>query len=132
MRLFLLKSCSFIPKLLFILRSTPLYNLNKLTVMDERLYDSLTSLLNIDLEQNMRKQISLPVKMGGFGIRSIKDLALHANLSSVYKSSRIMNISSPAPINPILTCPSTSNILTGRPLRPYNFSLKWLHLNVRT
>ena len=34
--------------------------------------------------------------MGGFGIRSLKDLALPAYLSSVYKSSRIMKIISPA------------------------------------
>ena len=93
---YLIKNCLFIPKLLFVLRSSPLYNLNKLDDMDKCLYDSLSSLLNISLDENKKKQISLPVKLGGFGIRSLKDLALPAFLSSSYGSSNIINIISPS------------------------------------
>ena len=81
---FLVKNCLFLPKLLFILRAAPLHNLNSLEDMDNCLYDGLSLLLNISLDATKRKQISLPVKFGGFGIRSLKDIALPAFLSSYH------------------------------------------------
>ena len=77
----IIKKCLFIPKLLFALRSSPLYNSNKLAEMDKCLYDSLSNILNIRLDENEMKQISLPVKFGEFGIWSLKDLALTSFLS---------------------------------------------------
>ena len=52
---FLIKICLFIPKLLFAFRSSPLYNSDKQAVMDKCLYDNLSYILNIRLdEKNMK------------------------------------------------------------------------------
>ena len=44
---FLLKNCLFIPKLIFILRSTPFHSSDKLVNIDTTLYKSVSSLMNM-------------------------------------------------------------------------------------
>ena len=92
---FLLKNCFAIPKLLFFLRSAPLFESNQLADMDRSLRTGLEHILNVDLSSNIWKQASLPVKMGGLGIRSFMDLATPAFISSYYKSKEIIDIISP-------------------------------------
>ena len=92
---YLIKNSLYIPKLLFILRSTPLYNSDKLVVLDKCLNDNISYVLNVGLDEKKMMQISLPVKFGGFGIRSLHVLALPAFLSSYYGDLNIMNSISP-------------------------------------
>ena len=92
---YIIKNSLYIPKLLFILRSTPLYNSEKLAVLDKCFYDNISVVLNVGLDEKKMMQISLPVKFGGFGIRSLHVLALPAFLSSYYGALNIMNTISP-------------------------------------
>ena len=54
--------------------------------------------LNIDLDERKWRQLTLPVKMGGFGIRSVTDIALPAFISSYHKSKETMDIITPSSI----------------------------------
>ena len=53
---------------------------------DELLHDTLESVLNITLSLNTWDQTTLPVSMGGLGIRKATRLASMAYLSSVFGS----------------------------------------------
>ena len=88
---YIIKNSLYIPKLLFILRSTPLFDSDKLAAFDKCLYDKISEVLNVVLDETKTMQISLPVKYGGFGIRSLNVLALPAFLSSYYGALNIMN-----------------------------------------
>ena len=94
---YLIKNRMYIPKLLFILRSTPLYNSEKLAVLDKCLYDNISYVLNVGLDEKNMMQIFLSVKFGRFGVRSLHVLALSAFLSSYYGALNIMNTISPPP-----------------------------------
>ena len=67
--------------------------------MDLTLRTGLEKILNVKMEPNIWKQASLPVKMGGLGIRSFHELSLPAFISSFYKSKDIMAIISPKTFN---------------------------------
>ena len=95
---FLLKDCLAIPKLLFFPRSAPLHESHKLLDLDTILKNGLTKVLNIDLDERKWRQLTLPVKMGGFGIRSVTDIALPAFISSYHKSKETMDIITPSSI----------------------------------
>ena len=87
---FLLKSSFSIPKLIYILRSSPCFNYPELLAKyDDLLYSSLESICNIRLDTDARKQASLPVALGGLGLGSESVLAVCGYLSSVGSSSRL-------------------------------------------
>ena len=87
---FLLKSSFSIPKLLYILRSSPCLNYPELLAKyDDILYSSLESICNIRLDIDARKQASLPAALGGLGLGSASVLAICGYLSSVGSSSRL-------------------------------------------
>ena len=46
-------------------------------------FDALKAILNVDLDDVIWKQATLPVSSGGLGVRLATDLALPAFLSSV-------------------------------------------------
>ena len=78
----LLKNSLAMPKLLYILRTSPCANYSLLHKFDRILRAGLESVLNIQLSDEQRKQASLPVHMGGLGIRSAYMLAPSAFLAS--------------------------------------------------
>ena len=83
--LFLLKSCFSIPKLTYFIRSAPTFKaMDVLKLYDEKIKQTLQSILNVELKENAWHQSSLPVKRGGLGIRLASDLALPAFLSSAH------------------------------------------------
>ena len=87
---FLLKSSFSIPKLLYILRSSPCFNKPELLAKyDDILYSSLESICNMRLDTDARKQASLPAALGGLGLGSASVLAVCEYLSSVGSSSRL-------------------------------------------
>ena len=82
-RLFLLNYCVGIPRLLYMIRSSPCFLVPEvLRNIDASFRQFLTETLNIQLDDKAWRQASLPVKAGGLGVRRIEDLALPAYLSS--------------------------------------------------
>ena len=87
--LFLLRQCFAIPKVMYLLRtSTAFRNSVWCEEFDETLRKSLQSILNVELEGSVWEQCSLPIKLGGLGIRKVSDVAGVAYLSSVCATSR--------------------------------------------
>lgn len=88
--LFLLSNIIAMPRLLYTLRTTPCMDSQELILYDDLLKVSLGICLNIDLSQAAWKQASLPVKMGGLGIRSAALLAPSAFLASAAGAENLM------------------------------------------
>ena len=87
--LFLLRQCFAIPKVMYFLRtSTAFRNSVWCEEFDETLRKSLQRILNVDLEGSVWEQCSLPINLGGLGIRKVSDVAGVAYLSSVCATSR--------------------------------------------
>ena len=81
--LFLIKNCLHMPRLLYILRTSPCFKLcEKLQRIDNYLRASLESICNVSLSESRDKQVFLPVKLGGMGIPSAVLTAPSAFLAS--------------------------------------------------
>ena len=78
---FLLKNVLAIPKILFFLRSAPLYTCQFLNEFDHAIKKGLEFICNIAINENIWMQLTLPVKFGGMGIRSFQKIALPAFIS---------------------------------------------------
>ena len=82
--LYLLKNCMAIPKLLYFLRTALCFlNPNLLAEYDETIKTGLENILNVKMTDQIWDQVSLPTKLGGFGIRKTTELAISGYLSSV-------------------------------------------------
>lgn len=82
---FLLKNCLYIPKLTYMLRTSPAWKFNELTKkMDDCLKNSLQTIMNIQFNDTQWSQATLPVSKGGLGIRKVSDISLPAFLSSSF------------------------------------------------
>ncbi|KAF2899322.1 hypothetical protein ILUMI_06853 [Ignelater luminosus] len=82
---FLLKNCFAIPKLTYLLRTSPAWKFPEwCSALDNQLKNGLESILNIQLDCVQWTQASLPIKSGGLGIRKITDIALPAFLASTF------------------------------------------------
>jgi hypothetical protein len=87
---FLLKNCFSLPKLQYILRCAPCFDSQVLQNYDDTIRDTLQSILNIALTENVWQQATLPVRNGGIGVRLATQVALPAFLSSVASSSDLV------------------------------------------
>ena len=76
--LFLLKNCFTLPKLLYILRTSPCFAQPLLQSFDDLQIYLLRSLLNIRLDDRASQQASLPVRFGGIGIIKATSIASSA------------------------------------------------------
>ena len=82
--LYLLKNCMAIPKLLYFLCTAPCFlNPALLAEYDETIKTGLENILNVKMTDLVWDQVSLPTKLGGFGIRKTTELAISGYLSSV-------------------------------------------------
>ena len=82
--LFLLRHAFSLPKLTYFLRTSPCFqNTEVLKKYDNALRAALISILNVGMEDSSWEQCSLPVRMGGLGVRSASEVSLPAYLSSV-------------------------------------------------
>ena len=80
--LFLLKHCLAIPKMTYILRSSPCFKQPEiLEQYDGIMRQSLESILNVPLGEEAWSQSSLPVAWGGLGIRKATEVSLPAFLA---------------------------------------------------
>lgn len=89
---FIIKNCLLIPKFTYFLRTSPLFLFPTfLEQADSLLKDSLQAILNIHLENHNWIQATLPIKLGGLGIRTIyvTDICLPSYISSAYGASSI-------------------------------------------
>ena len=79
----LLKNSMAIPKLTYLLRSSPAYKeADLLQEFDEIVRTSLSQITNVDVKDKAWTQASFPARMGGLGIRKSEDIALPAYISS--------------------------------------------------
>ena len=100
--LFLLRNALGIPKVVYLLRTSPCFQSNLLQEFDSLLLKTLQTILNIDFSSQHWKQASLPVAYGGLGIRSTTvSLAPSAFLASAASTCEL--VSSILPINFILS-----------------------------
>ncbi len=89
--LLLLRNSFAIPKLLYLLRSSPSFLSPNLKDYDDVLISIVGTIANTCLDDNAWNQVSLPVKAGGLGIRSAVQLAPSAFLSSAAASSDLVH-----------------------------------------
>ena len=80
--LLILRSSLGSPRLMHLLRCTPCHDHPRLEVYDELLRRGIERILNISVTDDQWIQASLPIKMGGLGIRRVSSLALPAFLAS--------------------------------------------------
>ena len=81
--LFLIKNCLHMPRLLYVLRTSPCFKLcEKLQRIDNYLRASLESMCSDSLSESRDKQVFQPVKLGGMGIPSAVLTAPSAFLAS--------------------------------------------------
>ena len=85
--LFLLKNVFFIPKLLYLLRSFPCHGNPILKDFDLCMKVCLEKITNCRFDRSIFRQASLPIKLGGLGIRRTEDISLPAFIASSMKCS---------------------------------------------
>ena len=80
---FLLKNYVSLPRLLYLLRSSPAYRHPALlTRIDEVVRRGMETITNVKLHGDLWRQATLPVSLGGLGVRMLTDVALPAHLAS--------------------------------------------------
>ncbi|KAJ6648441.1 hypothetical protein Bhyg_03669 [Pseudolycoriella hygida] len=89
--LFLLRNCLAIPMMTYLIRSAPIFENILLKKLDEILKSSLEHILNASLEVENWVQATLPVSLGGIGIRQLSSLAVPAYCSSVYSTKDLVS-----------------------------------------
>lgn len=90
---YMLKNCLAVPKLMFLLRTSPTWNHNELLQnMDNGIQSTLETLINSKLHQDQWILSSLPIRCGGLRVRRVQDLALPAFLSSMHGLSSMIGI----------------------------------------
>jgi Reverse transcriptase (RNA-dependent DNA polymerase) len=97
---FLLKHCLSIQKMIYVLRTSPTWNyIELLQKWDIILLDNITSLCNINISDNIKKQIFLPVSYGGLGLGSAEEISPCAYNASIFSclsmTSSILGLDNP-------------------------------------
>lgn len=83
--LYLLKNCLGALKILYVLRTAPVWLYpERLKTFDDMVRDTLSSITNIHMTEDVWRQATLSVGHGGLGIRQVAELALPAFLASVH------------------------------------------------
>ena len=84
---FLLKNCFSMPKLMYLLRSSPTFqHPDLLADFDDCLKSCATDICNVSFDDIGWIQATLPIRLGGIGLRRASDLALPAYLASISAS----------------------------------------------
>ena len=74
--LFLLRNCFSIPKFTYFLRTAPCFlERSVLQKYDDNIKDSLQKILNIHLDEHAWNQCTLPINLGGLGIKMATEIA---------------------------------------------------------
>ena len=92
--LVLLKNSCAIPKLTYLLRSSPAFRqLDLLQDFDLLVKNAMSSITNVDFTDDAWTQVSLPVRSGGLGIRKTVDIALPCFISSAISAHPLVDAS---------------------------------------
>jgi hypothetical protein len=90
-----IKNGLFIPKFIFLLRTTPFWKFsNYINSVDSSLKSSLERIrvLNLRLTDLQWCQSTLPIRFGGLGIRRISDICLPAFLPSIHGVKKLVSL----------------------------------------
>lgn len=89
---FILKHCLGIPKLIFLLRTTPMWKFPEIVKrIDNLMKLTIERICNIRLDDYQYSVSSLPCRQGGLGIRKVSDIMLPSFLSSICSTSSLIN-----------------------------------------
>ena len=87
----LLKNSFAIPKMTYLLRSAPAFRQSDILIeFDMTIKNSMSSITNIDFSDDAWTQASLPVRLGGLGIRKAVDIALPCFISSAISAQSLV------------------------------------------
>ena len=89
--LLILKHSLGTPKLIHTLRCAPCVNHSELITYDQTMRNGLQNILNIEFTDTQWQQATLPIGLGGLGIRRASSLALPAFLASAAGTSEIQS-----------------------------------------
>ena len=110
--LLLLRNALAIPKVLYILHTAPCFLSPLLHAFDDIQQSALSEITNVCLgDDNVWIQASLPVGMGGIGLRRAAELAPSAFLASAAGSSSLITQILPAPLQEVTNIWSNSALL---------------------
>jgi hypothetical protein len=97
--LYLLKNCLSLPKLLYILRTSPTWRcVEDLRHFDKLIQTATEELTNVKMSTQTWTQASLPVSYGGIGLRRSEDVAIPAFLASTFSVSNLITSILPDPV----------------------------------
>ena len=89
--LFLLRHCFSIPKMTYVLRTSPCFMENLiLKNYDDLIKSALQKILNISLSEEPWNQCTLPINLGGLGLKMASEVSLPAFLSSAFGAVQIV------------------------------------------
>ena len=94
--LYLLRNVLTAPRLMYLLRTAPCTDSPVLQLYDTVIRESLSTTLNIDLDDDRWRQASLPVRWGGLGVRGVALLAPSAYLASAASTTELTSALLPA------------------------------------
>ena len=94
--LLLLRHSFVIPKLLYIMRTSPCFLSAELEVYDNLLKTILCDVTNVRLDEVSWSQASLPIRSGGIGVRRVAQLAPSAFLASAAGCSDLIRLILPS------------------------------------
>ena len=94
--LYLLRNVFTAPRLMYLLRTACCSDSPVLPLLDATIRDSLSAILNVDLDEKRWLQASLPVRWGGLGVRSVVSLAPSAYLASAACTAELKSTLLPA------------------------------------
>ena len=106
--LYLLAHYTAAPRLTYLLRSAPLYRraVVPLLAVDRTVRSTLAAVTNVDIDDAAWEQASLPLRLGGLGVRSVVALALPCHLASLHASlpltQQILSYPDPSKLTPAL------------------------------
>ena len=78
----LLRHCLSCCKVIHVLRTVPPHKLHNLSLFDDQLRNSLSRVVRTSLSDISRQQATLPLRLGGLGIRQASDICYAAYLGS--------------------------------------------------
>jgi len=93
---YLLKTSLGIPRVQFLLRSSPGFLSPEVSLLDDDIRELLATILNVRLDPLAWSQASLPVRWGGIGVRCPSVLAPSAFLASVNASASLVTLLLPS------------------------------------
>jgi hypothetical protein len=110
----LLQNVFSIPNVLYVLRTAPCFQYSILPDLDSLQWSLLEEICNVHLTEEVWLQASLPINVGGLGIRSFVSLTPSAYLAPAASSSNVSRKILPSSMCNVST-PFTSEHLVSRP-----------------